>query len=195
MTAEHLFTYPSMAMGFWVLLALGIAIFSIIGFRYDREKGYALSVYSLPYSKLEIFLGKLLSIFLLSVMALYIPILVIDIFPNVDTLHFIEAIILTRFYFNALIFALYFVLFSIAISTLSSVVLQDMFLAFIASFFLLVLPFFAGLDWPPFFFIFMIPKSLAGISPFEAFFLFWGLVAPIVLVLLSGLIFLRRDVL
>ncbi len=170
MTAEHLFTYPAMAMGFWVLLALGIAIFSIIGFRYDREKGYALSVYSLPYSKLEIFLGKPLSIFLLSVMALYIPILVIDIFPNVDTLHFIEAIILTRFYFNALIFALYFVLFSIAISTLSSVVLRSMFLAFIASFFLLVLPFFAGLDWPPFFFIFMILSLWLGFRPLRRLF-------------------------
>ncbi|WP_456423106.1 hypothetical protein [Thermococcus sp.] len=194
MTTEHLFTYLSTTLGFWVLLALGISIFSVIGIRYDRERGYALSVYSLPYSKADIFLGKVFSVFILSFLAMYIPVFVVNVFLNVDILRFIVRIIFTRFYLNALIFALYFLLFSMAISLFFSVVLRDMLLAFIASFFLLVLPFFGGLDWPPFSFVPMIHRALAGVSPLEFPYIIRGFLVPTLLFILSGLIFTRGDV-
>ncbi|WP_457752006.1 hypothetical protein [Thermococcus sp.] len=195
MTAEHLFNYPTSSIGFWILLALGISVFSMMGIRYDRERGYAFSIYSLPYSKRDIFLGKLFSILLMSLLALYLPILIVDVFPNVDILRIVLGIVFTRLYLNALVFAFYFLIFSMAVSLFFSVLLRDMLLAFIASFFLLVLPFFAGLNWPPFSFVPMIHRALAGASPFELSYLASGLVFPASLIVLSAIIFTRRDVL
>ncbi len=194
-TAVHLFDYLSLSSGFWVLLSLLVSIFSIMTFRYDRENGYALSVYSLPFTKREIFTAKMFSVLLLSSLSLYIPLLIVDVFPNADILNVIKGIILTRPYLHLLVFATYFVLFSLSVSVLFSVLLRNMFLAFIASFFLLVLPFFAGLNWPPFSFVQMLSKSLSGASPFDGFWLFWGLVTSALIVAFSGLVFTRRDVL
>ena len=194
-TAVHLFDYLSLSSGFWVLLALLVSILSVLTFRYDREHGYAFSVYSLPFSKGEIFTAKFFSALLLSLVSLYIPILIVDVFPNADILGVIRKILFTTQYCHLLVFATYFVLFSLSVSLLFSVLLRDMLLAFIASFFLLVLPFFAGLNWPPFSFVSMLPRSLSGASPFDFTWFLRGLIVPIALVLVSGLIFTRRDVL
>ncbi|WP_297512851.1 hypothetical protein [Thermococcus sp.] len=194
-TAAHLFEYLSLSAGFWILLALLISVFSILAFRYDREQGYAFSVYSLPFTKGELFAAKTLSVLLISLLLLYIPLLIVGIVPNADITGVIREITFTDRYFHLLIFATYFVLFSLSISVLFSVLLKNMFLAFIASFFLLVLPFFAGLHWPPFFFLSMLARSLSGASPFETNWVLWGLVIPAALLLVSGLIFVRRDVL
>ena len=194
-TAIHLFDYPSLSTGFWVLLSLLVAVFSVMTFRYDRENGYALSVYSLPFGKGEIFTAKALSALTLSLLSLYVPLLIVDVFPNADILEAVMGIVFTGRYFHLLVFATYFVLFSLSVSVLFSVLLGNMFLAFIASFFLLVLPFFAGLSWPPFSFIPMLSRSLSWASPFGSTWLFWGIAVPAALLLLSGLIFTRRDAL
>ena len=193
-TALHLFDYPSLSTGFWVLLSLLVVVFSVIAFRYDRENGYALSLYSLPFGKGEVFTAKVLSALTLSLLSLYVPLLVIDVFPNVDILKVIREIVLTEQYFHLLVFATYFVLFSLSVSVFLSVILENMFLAFIASFFFLVLPFFAGLNWPPFFFVPMLARSLSLASPFSMDWLTWGLVIPALLLFVSELIFIRRDV-
>ncbi|MCD6524250.1 MAG: hypothetical protein J7K48_04545 [Thermococcus sp.] len=194
-TAAHLFEYLSLSAGFWILLTLLVSVFSILAFRYDREQGYALSVYSMPFTKGELFVAKALSVLLISLLLLYIPLLIVDIVPNADIIGVIREITFTDRYFHLLVFATYFVLFSLSISVLFSVLLKNMFLAFIASFFLLVLPFFAGLHWPPFFFLSILARSLSGASPFEGNWVLWGFVIPAALLLVSGLIFVRRDVL
>ncbi len=193
-TALHLFDYPSLSTGFWVLLSLLVAAFSVMTFRYDRENGYALSVYSLPFGKSEIFTAKVLSALVLSLLSLYVPLLIVDVFPNVDILEGIREIVFTERYLYLLVFATYFVLFSLSVSTLFSVLLENMFLAFIASFFFLVLPFFAGLSWPPFSFVPMLARSLSWASPFSTDWLTWGLVVPALLLLVSEVMFTRRDV-
>ncbi len=194
-TALHLFDYPSLSTGFWVLLSLLVVLFSVMAFRYDRENGYALSVYSLPFGKGEIFTAKVLSALTLSLLSLYVPLLIVDMFPNVDILMAIRSIVFTKQYLHLLVFATYFVLFSVSISALFSVLLENMFLAFIASFFLIVLPFFAGLNWPPFSFVPLLARSLSWASPFETNWLTWGFAVPVVLLLTSEVIFTRRDVL
>ncbi|WP_456443927.1 hypothetical protein [Thermococcus sp.] len=194
-TAIHLFDYPPLSAGFWVLLSLLVTLFSVMTLRYDRENGYALSVYALPFTKGEIFTAKVISALVLSLLSLYIPLLTVDVFPNADILEAVRGVVFTGQYLHLLVFATYFVLFSISTSVLFSVLLDNMFLAFIASFFLLVLPFFAGLSWPPFSFIPMLSRSLSWASPFGSTWLFWGIAVPAALLLLSGLIFTRRDVL
>ena len=194
-TAVHLFDYLSLSVGFWILLSLLVSVLSVLTFRYDRERGYAFSVYSLPFTKGEMFTSKVLSALLLSLLSLYVPLLIVDVFPNADILKAVRGITFTGQYFHLLVFATYFVLFSLSISVFLAVTLRDMFLAFIASFFLLVLPFFAGLNWPPFSFVPMLARSLSGASPFEGTWPLTGLLAPAVIVLLSGLVFTRGDVL
>ena len=194
-TALHLFDYLSLSTGFWVLLSLLVSVISVMTFRYDRENGYALSVYSLPFGKGEIFTAKVLSALTLSLFLIYVPLLIVDVFPNVDILMAIRRIVFTKQYLHLLVFATYFVLFSVSVSVFLSVILENMFLAFIASFFFLVLPFFAGLSWPPFSFVPLLARSLSWASPFETNWLTWGLAVPVILLFISGRIFTRRDVL
>ncbi|MDV3104338.1 ABC transporter permease subunit [Thermococcus waiotapuensis] len=194
-TAIHLFEYLSFSPGFWILLAFLVSVFSILAFRYDRERGYAFTVYSLPFTKGELFLAKTLSVLLASILFLYIPLLIVDLVPNADIIGVVKEITLTTRYFYLLVFATYFVLFSLSVSVTFSVLLRNMFLSFIASFFLLVLPFFADLSWPPFSFVPMLEKSLCWVSPFESGWVLRGLVVPAVLLTLSGAVFVRGDVL
>ncbi|NJF25497.1 ABC transporter permease subunit [Thermococcus sp. Bubb.Bath] len=194
-TAEHFFSYPMLSLGFWILLSLLVAVLSVLAFRYDRERGYALTVYSLPYSKVSIFIGKLLSVVILSLLALYIPLFLADFVPNADIASKVWEIVLSWRYLNLVIFATYFVLFSLSVSVLFSTLLRDMFLAFMGAFFVLVLPFFAGLSWPPFSFLPFMSRALTGASPLEGSNLLWGLVIPAVLLFASSIAFTGRDVL
>jgi hypothetical protein len=103
-------------------------------------------------------------------------------------------ILKSKLFLNLLVFTFYFVFFVISVSVLFGVIFKDMFLSFLGAFFLTVVPYFSSLTLPPFSFLKGIADIQNGISPFSIHYSTLGLVIPLALVLVSGIIFTRRDV-
>jgi len=192
-TVSWLLTYPRLVPGFWIILALFIPVLAVVTFRYDRDRGYAFSLSSLPYTKAELYAGKLLSVFVFSLLAAFIPLVAVALILNVDILRVVLSVITSPGARNMAIFTVYFELFVISVSVLFSVLFRDMFLPFLLSFFVVVIPYFSALlDYPPFLFVGGI--SVSGPSPFTWKYLLPGFVIPAVLLFASLVLFIRRDV-
>jgi len=195
LTASWLLTYPSLVPGFWILLALFSAVVAVFTFRYERDRGYAFSIYSLPYSKGTIYLTKLLSVIVFSLLVSFIPLLGVLSMLNVDVPSVVVAVLTSRPFLNLLAFTFYFVFFVISVSVLFGVIFRDMFLSFLAAFFLTVVPYFSSLSVPPFSFLKGITNLQNGVSLLSTQYAVPGLAIPCALLILSGIIFTRRDVL
>ena len=194
MSAHWLLIYPTLVPGFWILLSLFTSVVSVLTFRYDRDRGYALSLYSLPYSKLGIYLSKVASTLIFAVLASIFPLIAVAVFLNADLSPVLWSLLRSTPFLYELVLTFYFVFFVLSVSVLFGVLFRNMFLSFLAAFFVTVVPYFSSLILPPFLFIEGFRDVTNGATPFSPANVTTGLAVPIALLLLSLAIFTRRDV-
>ena len=194
MSAHWLFVYPTLVPGFWILLSLFTSVVSVLTFRYDRDRGYALSIYSLPHSKLGIYISKVASTIIFAVLASIFPLLAVAVFLNADLFPVLWSILGSTTLLYELVLTFYFVFFVLSVSVLFSVLFRNMFLSFLAAFFVTVVPYFSSLIMPPFSFVEGFTDVVNGGTPFSPANALTGLALPIILLLFSLLLFLRGDV-
>ena len=177
---------------FWVLLSIFVIVMSAMIFRADREGDYAGAVFTLPLSKKKIFGTKFLALLVHSLLLLYLPMFLFLATAFASVPHLFSALFGWGSFRHLLIFALYFVLYSASLSVLVSLVLPNSSQAIMASFVLLILPSFLGLNVPPFSFVSAIHLHLHEV--FSPGYLLQGIVIPAVFVTLSLALVERRDV-
>ncbi|ASJ00556.1 ABC transporter permease [Thermococcus gorgonarius] len=177
---------------FWILLLILIVIMGVMVFRADREGGYAQAIFTLPLSKGKVFGIKFAVLLIYSLLLLYLPVFLFlaTAFASVPDL-FSELLGWADFR-NLLVFALYFALYSSALSALVSLVLPNSSQAIMVAFILLLLPSLLGIGLPPFSFVSAIPKHLNAV--FSPGYILQGLIVPGILMLLSLILTERRDV-
>jgi ABC-2 type transport system permease protein len=162
-------------------------------FRWDRDCGYAPTVYSLPYSKFKIFIAKSTAFLTLSLILYFFPYVLVIIPSNADILHVVSLILSSRKVLSGLTLALYAVLYTASVTALLGSFLRGLFPTLIGAFFVLSLS--SSLfpsSLPPF--SFLMYTAYSNVSPFEARFAVPGLVLPFLFFLIGALIFERRDV-
>ena len=194
MSAQWLFVYPSLVPGFWILLSLFTSVISVLTFRYDRDRGYALSLYSLPYSKLGIYLSKVASTLVFAVLASLFPLIAVAVFLNADLSPVLWSLLGSTTFLYELVLTFYFVFFVLSVSVLFGVLFRNMFLSFLAAFFVTVVPYFSSLVLPPFSFVEGFTAVVNGATPFSPANAAAGLALPVTLLLLSLFIFIRGDI-
>jgi len=182
----------------WTMLSLLIPIFAILTFRYERDMGYAQSLYTLPLSKGRIFLVKTAVVLLLSLLTAYVPILIAIAGTHADIWPALREAMSEGIFISAMVLTLYFVLYAASVSILVSLLFRNAFLDFMASFFLLAVPKFVGVNAPPFSFSDAIRKLpvtyFRPYEPLKANF-FEGMILPVLLLLAAFVLMDRRDVL
>ncbi|ASJ09410.1 hypothetical protein A3L11_09280 [Thermococcus siculi] len=130
----------------YLLLALLVPFLVTLAVRLERDEGVALSVYSLPVSRVRILLAKFLAAFLL------LLIFVFSVHLLVFTLHFaatpeavaevlkVQTIPMAFFYLSAL-------LFMVSVAAVVAIASPNTYISIFGGFVLLYLPEFVGADW------------------------------------------------
>ncbi len=189
-----LITYPSMTRA-WVMLAFLVPAMTVLTFRYDREGGYALPIYTLPCSKSMIFSIKLVTVYILSLLLFFIPLFFVNIVVNADVSTLLSVIMGKKFTFLYLL-SFYFLNYSLAVSVLYSLLFRNSFLCFFLAFFTLITPFFAGLNVPPFSFVLYLSRIVnTGCSPMTLRLVSLGLFLPLIFLIVSWILSTWRDIL
>ncbi|NJE53735.1 hypothetical protein [Thermococcus sp. 21S9] len=179
----------------WTLMGFLILLLGALTFRYDRDSGIALSVYSLPYSNTEIFGVKLLSLFIYGFIMILLPFTYITVTTYASIAGYLPAIT-SSFIGDALVLVVFMVLYLIAVGTLTSLISPNAFLAFMVGFAVIYAPRVTGVsNLPPQLFINAISRSgSTDFTPFTAQYVSWGLLVPLALFALSWVLIKRRDV-
>ncbi|WP_430515129.1 ABC transporter permease [Pyrococcus woesei] len=177
---------------FWMSSLLFLILLGVITFRLDRDSGYANSLYSLPYSKLEIFLVKFFTIIIFSAFLVFLPFFSVIVLSNFTIIDYLPSILFSDMIKFRLIMAIYTLLYSLSIITLLSLLSPNVFVGFIVSFLSIFIPIFLNIaNIPPALFIL---SYYGSVSPFDQKLLISGMVVPAILLSLSGLLIDRRDV-
>jgi len=182
---------PGFAWGFWVLLAFVIPFLTILTFRYPRDYGYAQAIQTLPVGKGALFGAKLLSLYIFSVFLTFVSLVVVQAVCYSDLPGFLKEVFESPQYLRSVLTAMYFINYVVSISIFSSILFRNSFITFVVSFFVITVPYFAGMiaTLPPFMFLAGHPPL-----PFSPKYLTLGLGLPVLLLMLSWLLFTRRDV-
>ncbi len=189
-------TFLTHSPGFWIFSMLFVIVLTILTFRYPREKGYALSIHALPFSKTEIFTTKLLSVYIFVLMLIFLPLLTIVVSSNVDVPKFIEELFRYSNFYCMLAILFYFLNFSIAVSVFFAVLLGNSFLDIMLSASILLLPMFTGLHLPPVIFVEkLLQSNMLTKLILSPNLVFYGLILPSTILVTSYVLFVRRDIL
>jgi len=179
----------------WTLLSFLILLLGALTFRYDRDSGVALSVYSLPYSNTEIFGVKLLSLLIHGFTMVLLPFAYVTVTTYASMVGYLPGIT-SGFIDDALALVTFLVLYLIAVATLTSLASPNAFLAFMLGFAVIYAPRVTGVSkLPPQLFINAISRSgSTDFTPFTVQYIGWGLLVPMALFVLSWVLIRGRDV-
>ena len=194
-------TMSATSSSFWVTASFFILLLTALIFRAGIERGYELTAYSLPYSKLEVFSAKFLAGFLLSSLVVLLPILVLIPVNFADTPGFALSILTDGRFIGLVILILMAVLYVASVAVFLSVSLRNLLAALVFAFPVLIIPYLINVNLPPG----NLFNSAAGDVLFGSYFslgrlvmsrnvLTYGLFLPALLIVASALLTLRRDV-
>ena len=198
------FSFSPVGNAFWhVLKSLPRAGFSVYSFlvillgtlvfRHDRDTGYALTVYALPYRKFKIFLSKLVSLLLLTVMMLYLP-LFLSVFLSSATVAGYVPLILDGAFFKTLLLITLALVYVATLTAFLSTVLAGMFPTLIGSYLIVHLSTAIGGGRLPPFSLFIRATELNPTLSNSSV-LLHGIILPLMFTLLGAIFSERRDVL
>ncbi|AHL23827.1 ABC-2 family transporter permease [Thermococcus nautili] len=178
--------------GFSVYSFLVILLGTLI-FRHDRDTGYALTLYTLPYKKSKIFLAKLVSLLFLIVMMLYFP-LFLSVFLSSATVAGHIPFILDEAFFKTLLLITLALVYVATLTAFLSMVLRGMFPTLIGSYLIVhISTSIGGGKLPPF--SLFIRATEINPSLLDSSVVLHGIFLPLLLIILGVIASERRDVL
>ncbi|AHL22557.1 ABC-2 transporter permease [Thermococcus nautili] len=179
----------------WTLVGFLTLLLGALSFRYDRDSGVARSIYSLPYSNTEIFGVKLLSILVYSVLMVLLPFAYVTVTSYASIAGYLPEVT-SGFMSDALIIALFLILYLVAVATFVSLASPNAFLAFMVGFTVVYAPKILGLESiPPALFTYALHRcGSTDFTPFTAQYLGWGIAVPLLLLGAALVLIRRRDV-
>jgi len=173
------------AYSFLVIL-LGTLIF-----RYDKDTGYALTLYALPYRKFKIFLAKLTSLLIITIVMLYLPLFLSIFLSNATVAKHILPLMMGSF-LRTLALITMSLIYVATLTAFLSVVLRGMFPTLIGSYLVVQVSTTIGGDKLPPFSLFL--KATQLYPSFDISVVFQGIILPLFLGILGMILSERRDV-
>ncbi|WP_297074142.1 hypothetical protein [Thermococcus sp.] len=178
--------------GFSVYSFLVILLGTLI-FRHDRDTGYALTLYTLPHRKSKIFLAKLVSLLLLTVLMLYL-LLFLSVFLSSATVAGYVPLMLDGAFFKTLLLITLALVYVATLTAFLSTVLAGMFPTLIGSYLIVHLSTaIGGGKLPPFSLFIRATELNPALSNSSV--VLHGVLLPLILALLGAIVSERRDVL
>ncbi|WP_297520711.1 hypothetical protein [Thermococcus sp.] len=186
---------------FWITASFFIIVLVSLVFRSGIEKGYELTLYSLPYTKLEVFSVKFLEGFILSALIVLLPALVLTLINFSDVPAFLSSLLRDERFWGFLILMALGVLYVVSVVTLLSLSLRSMLATILSAFSLVIIPYLINAGLPPAnlfnsYVMTMLGEkyfSLAGLITSKSV-VIYGLLVPAVLIVSSAVLAVRRDV-
>ncbi|WP_297068819.1 hypothetical protein [Thermococcus sp.] len=187
--------------GFWITASFFIIILVSLVFRSGIEKGYELTLYSLPYSKLEVFSVKFLEGFTLSTLIVLLPALVLTFLNFSDVPAFLSSLARDERFLGLLILMMLGVLYVVSVVTFLSLSLRSMLATILSAFSIVIIPYLINAGLPPANLFNANVMTMLGEKYFSPLRLItgksvaiYGLFVPAVLIGLSAVLAMRRDV-
>ncbi len=197
----HVIVRAVTSPGLWVVVSFFIALLVALVFRAGIEGGYGLTVYSLPYSKLEIFSMKLVSSVLLSFTVVLLPIFVLIPLNFADTPGFAASLLLGRHFIELTAVLVIAILYILSTTLFLSVLSRNMLATLVVAFPILTIPYLINANLPPrgFFNVAVMDALFGQYTSFgrlltNSTIISFGILVPALLIAFSLLLTLRRDV-
>jgi len=145
----HVIVRAVTSPGLWVVASFFITLLVALVFRAGIEKGYGLTVYSLPYSKLEIFSMKLISSVLLSFTVVLLPVFVLIPLNFADTPGFVASLLLGQHFIELTVVLIIAILYILSTALFLSVLSKNMLATLVVAFPILTVPYLTNASLPP----------------------------------------------
>lgn len=186
---------------FWITSSFFIIVLVSLVFRSGIEKGYELTIYSLPYSKLDVFSVKFLEGFILSTLIAFLPALVLTFLNFSDVPAFLSSLVRDERFLGLLILMVLGVLYVVSVVTFLSLSLRSMLATILSAFSIVIIPYLINAGLPPADLFNATVMTMLGEKYFslaqlitDKSVLISGLLIPAVLILSSAALAVRRDV-
>ncbi len=187
--------------GFWITASFFIIVLVSLIFRSGIENGYELTLYSLPYTKLEVFSVKFLEGFILSALIALLPALVLTLINFSDVPVFLSSLFRDERFWGLLILMALGVLYVVSVVTLLSLFLRSMLATILSAFSLVIIPYLINAGLPPANLFNANVMAMLGEKYFSLVGLvtsksvaMYGLLVPAFLIVSSAVFAMRRDV-